>query len=81
VARIGDVMSAAVAIIPIVFGWALLLGRLLGGTGKWLPTGAPRGGCAQCGVSYSAHPPGDGLTECPGDFGTITGAPREDDPS
>jgi hypothetical protein len=28
--------------------------------------------CAQCGEGYDAHPAGDGVTECPGDFGTIT---------
>jgi hypothetical protein len=35
-------MSGAVIIIPAVFGWALLLGRLMGGTGTFLPTGARR---------------------------------------
>lgn len=26
--------------------------------------------CEQCGVTRDKHPAGDGLTECPGDFGT-----------
>lgn len=30
--------------------------------------------CAQCGVAHESHPAGDGLTECPGAFGTITTA-------
>lgn len=30
--------------------------------------------CEQCGVPRWQHPAGDGVTECPGDFGTTTTA-------
>lgn len=32
-------MSGALIFLALVVGWALLLGRLMGGTGTWLPTG------------------------------------------
>jgi hypothetical protein len=32
------------------------------------PAGGPAQPCNQCGVAWNAHPAGDGLEVCPGDF-------------
>jgi hypothetical protein len=32
-------MIGVLIFMALIFGWAILLGRVLGGTGTWLPTG------------------------------------------
>lgn len=36
-------MIGALIFVALIFGWALLLGRMMGGTGTWLPTGGRDG--------------------------------------
>lgn len=53
----------ALIFIAVIVAWALILGRSMGGTGTWYPTGAPRETIPAC--NCFAGPGELHLSDCP----------------